>query len=303
MAYKDAIYIDRKFFIPRILAACTIILANSVLIYALRRRNKLRVITFKFIYVLSIADVINGLSVITGNVIIEQVTTKYHKTAKNVVRAALYPLSVFTILMILLIAIDRYLHMTRIHRYSLIMTQKRANVLMLSCALISMAIVGILGSSYLNATFHAVFSTTMCVMGLACIILVMMLYYRALKSVKNSVHNSALTDYRNIRNAGKEASKAVFFILTCLLLTVTPTFICSPLSLYVPSQEWTLVALYAAKVTFYLNSTFNAVIIICFNRDLRNCVRKVFSNQNTVALPDSVSFQFTTQAKITKETT
>lgn len=303
MAYKDAISIDRKFFIPRILAACTIILANSVLIYALRRRNKLRVITFKFIYVLSIADVINGLSVITGNVIIEQVTTKYHKTAKNVVRAALYPLSVFTILMILLIAIDRYLHMTRIHSYSLIMTQRRANVLMLSCALISMAIVGMLGSSYLNATFHAVFSTTMCVMGLACIILVMMLYYRALKSIQNSVHNSTLTDCRNIRNAGKEASKAVFFILTCLLLTVTPTFICSPLSLYVPSQEWTLVALYAAKVTFYLNSTFNAVIIICFNRDLRNCVRKVFSNQNTVTLPDSVSFQFTTRANITKETT
>ena len=302
MAYKDAVSLDRKFFIPRLLAACTIILANSILIYALRRRNKLRVITFKFIYVLSIADVINGLSVITGNVVIEQVPRKYYKMAKNVVRAALYPLSVFTILMILLIAIDRYLHMTRIHSYRLIMTHKRANILMLSCALTSMAIVCILGSSYLSATFHAVFSTTMCVLGLACIIVVLVLYYRALKSVRNSVHNSAFTDNINIRNAGKEGSKAVFFILTCLLITVTPTFICSPLSLYIPSQEWTLLALYTAKVTFYFNSTLNAVIIICFSRDLRNCIRQLFSHQNTVTWADSVSFQFTKKAKITIET-
>ena len=268
------ISVDRKFFIPHLLVACTIIASNSILIYALRKRKKLEVITFKLIYVLSIVDVFSGIGDIIANLALElaEVREKYDIT-RRIVNVVLYPFNVFTTLMILLIAVDRYLHMTRMNSYSSIMTHRRANILVAFCALLALFNACIIVVSY-HFDFYEWFLTALCAVGIVSIIASFTLYCTALRSLTNSINSESLaTQNRNIRNAEREISKAVFLILTCLVLTVTPNYICTLLWLHIPTQNWTMMALNTSYTTFYLNSTLNAAIMIFFSRDLRNCFR------------------------------
>ena len=279
MDYKleDEIVTYQKFFLPNILVAVTTIVSNSILIYALRKRSKLVIITFKLIYVLSTADVLSGIAIMVGNVVLKlKASRKHYSTLIKIVRVFLYPLTAFTTLMILLIAVDRCLHMTKPHKYSRIMTHRKANILVTGTAILTVCGACIMGMSYYY-NFYAEFLTTKSVVGLFSMVLVFVLYHKALRSVTSGVQNRNLaTKNRNIRNVGREASKAVFLILTCLLLTVTPFLIFAPLPLYMPDQKWTLMAQFTSEAIFYCNSSLNAIIIIYFSRDLRSCVRQLF---------------------------
>ena len=184
----------------------------------------------------------------------------------------------FTVLMISLTAIDRYLHMTRMNNYTQIMTHSRANKLVLYCALSALIDTSVIGASY-YFNFYEEFATCLCVIGLVCILLSFGLYYRALRSIMTTVDNRTFTEAnRNIRNAAKEVSRAVLLIFLSLVLTMIPMFILLPLRLYMP-RKWTFIALYTSQSIFFLNSTFNAIIIIYHSRDLRSCVRHLLPSQ------------------------
>lgn len=272
------IAVNRDFFILRFLVACTMIFSNSVLIYALRKRRKLKIITFKLMYILSIFDVFIGIGIIVGDVITTKASRKSFTMTENIILMIRFPLGVFTTLMILLIAVDRYLHMTRMHNYSLIMTHRRANILVLCCALLTILDASIVGISQRNFDVFVWLVTCQCTIGLACIIVVFALYYKGLRSLTNSINNGTVpVESRNTRNAGRQLSNTVFSILACLLLTITPSYILRTFLLHKASKHWSLVAVQASYVIYYLNSTFNAVMIICFSRDLMNCVRQLFT--------------------------
>ena len=51
MAYRpeEKVSAYKMVFVPNMLVSCVNIASNSILIYALRKRNKLRIITFKLI--------------------------------------------------------------------------------------------------------------------------------------------------------------------------------------------------------------------------------------------------------------
>ena len=189
------------------------------------------------------------------------------------------PLLSFGVLMTLVIAFDRYLHMTRMHSYSLVMRHRKANVLVICCALFAVLYACFKGISS-HYDFYAELIITMTALGLACIIIILVLYYRALKSITKNVCNETLSaENRNIRNAGKEVSKAVFLILTCLLITMIPAIVFTSCLVFMPSQKWTKVAMYTSYIFFNLNPTLNAIIIIYFSLDLRSCVKQLFSVQ------------------------
>lgn len=277
---EDKIAAYKMVFVPNTLVSCVNIVSNSILIYALRKMNKVTVITFKLIYIMSIADVFNGISILARDIIIEVAASrkKDYTMTKSVVNLIQCLLSAFTVLMILLTAVDRYLHMTRMNNYSQIMTHRRAKKLVLYCALSAFIGTCLMGASY-YFNFYEGFVTFLCVIGIVCTLLSFCLYYRALRSIKMRVDNRTFTEAnRNIRNAGKEVSKAVLLIFLSLALTMTPMFILFPLRVYVP-RKWSFMALYASQSVFFLNSTFNAIIIIYFSRDLKNCVRQLFSCQ------------------------
>lgn len=279
---KYIISVDRKFFIPQLLVACTIMASNSIFIYALRKRKKLGVITFKLIHILSIVDVFSGLADLIASVALELATTKAsedYAITSRIVGIVLYPFDVFTTFMILLLAVDRYLRMTRMNNYSLIITHRTANILVTLCALSTLFNTCIMGLSH-YFHFYRWFLTALCAIGIVSVAVSFILYYTALRSLAKGMNNRSLaTQNRNIRNAEREISKAVFLILTCLVLTVTPTYICTLLWLHIPTQKWITMALNTSYLTFYLNSTFNAAVMIFFSRDLRNCVREMFTFQ------------------------
>lgn len=270
----------RQFFIPHILVACTIIAINSILIYALRKRKKLRIITYKLIYVQSIADCFTGISILIGDVVMELLSSNKDGTMALKISVGIKnPMICFGVLMILIIAVDRYLHMTRMNNYNLVMTHRKANILVICCAVFTVIYACMTRISNLYDFYAEVIITTT-VIGLVCIIIIILLYYQALRSITNSVHSENLDiENRNIRNAGREVSKAVFLILTCLLFTMMPAIIFTSCLVLMKSQKWTQVALYTSYVFFNLNPTLNAIIVIYFSRDLRSCVRQLFSIQ------------------------
>ena len=209
---------DRKFFIPHLFVSCASMVSNSILIYALRKRKKLGVITFKLIYVLSIVDVFSGIANVIASVALElEVRTKYEIT-RRICTVVLYPFNVFTTLMILLIAVDRYLHMTRMNNYSSIMTHRRANILVAFCALSALFNAGIMEGSY-HFDFYEWFLTALCAVGIVSIIASFILYYTALRSLTKCINNESLaTQNRNIRNAEREdiQSSLLDFNLPCV---------------------------------------------------------------------------------------
>ena len=270
----------RNFFIPHILVACTIIAINFLLICAIRKRRKLRVITYKLIYIQSIADCFTGVCILIGDVVMEILSsTKDGTMALKVSLGIKNPLISFGVLMILIIAIDRYLHMTRMHSYNLVMTHRKANILVICYALFAVLYACFKGISS-HYDFYAELIITMTVLGLACTMIILVLYYRALRSITNHVRNETLSaENRSIRNAGKEVSKAVFLILTCLLITMIPAIVFTSCLVFMQSHKWIEVAMYASYIFFNLNPTLNAIFIIYFSRDLRRCVRQFFSVQ------------------------
>lgn len=279
MAYnvQHRMHANHVFFFPQLLVAFTIIASNLLLIHTIRKTNKLKVITFKLIYVLSIADIMAGVEMITIAMMRRLNGSKdYFTRTQFLVTVGEYPLAFFTTRMILLISVDRYLHLTRMN-YSLIITHRRANILVLCNALFAVFEACILGITHNHFKFYVGFLTFVYLMCLVCIIIVIVLYHKALRSIRNRIHNGTLArENRNIRNAGRDVSKAVFMTLACLLSTMIPSLLLSPLPMYMPSQQWTYMAMYATGIIYYLNSTLNAVIIIYFSRDLRNCIKHLF---------------------------
>ena len=274
MAYeiKDRIFAYRRFFIPNIITACIIILANSLLIRALRIRDKVRNISFKFVYILSIANVFTGITVILENAVMQSVASPDHFIISwSIVAVLRVAEGLFAQLMIMLLALGRYLQMTRMQSYDRIMTHRNANIFVMLSGLITVCLTGFLGVSYyygfykegLQALYgFAVLSST----------LVSALYYRAVRSVTIRIQNDFSP--RNIRmhKASREISVATLFVLTSLLFTSTTLLIFSVMTLHLYSQKWTLDALYGSYLMYNVNSALTAIIIIYVNRDLRDYV-------------------------------
>ena len=272
MAYEvtHRIFAYRKFFIPNLIVACTIILANSLLIRALRIRDKVRNISFKFVYILSIANLFIGLTVISENVLLPpRISKDYFVISWSVVTVLRVAEGLFAQLMILLLAFGRYLQMTRKENYNRIMTHRNANVFIMLSGLITICFAGIVAVCYYYGLYEkgiqafyafAILSTA----------LVSVLYYRAVRSVTIRIQNDFSP--RNIRmhKASREMSVATLFVLTSLLLTSTPLLIFGELTLYIFAQKWILDALNVSYLLCNVNSTLTAIIVIYVNRDLRD---------------------------------
>ena len=266
-----------KFFAPNIIAACAIIVVNSLLIHAVRVRKKQRIISFKLIYILSIADVLSGIAIICESVTMCVISSEEnYKIPWNVASVTRVSQGIFAMFMIKHLAVDRYLNMSRVNNHMLIMSQGKVNICVVLCAVLTICLAVLISVSYFY-DFYTELIQILCITGLLGIALVLALYYRAVRSVAIRIqHDCSVTNLRS-RSSVREISIAIFFVLACLLLTITPYFIFNIIAMHPSSQKWTIWALYASYVVFNLNSALNAIAILCFSRDLRSYVRELLA--------------------------
>lgn len=106
---------------------------NAFLIFALRKTHQTKTVSFKFVLFMSISDLTTGLVGISlVNVVI---LIGFHSSCLllAIMSAFLSLSNSFSLLMIVLIAFDRYLHMTYLERYQSHMNNRRGYLMTLCC--------------------------------------------------------------------------------------------------------------------------------------------------------------------------
>ena len=120
------------------------IVLNGLIAYVIKKHKKTRIVTFWFIYCLSISDLMVGATgIVHHSLLLDNFLDPINASWNllHVVFGVLY--GFFTItswMLILIIAIDRYIHMKYPHNYSMIMTKLRARLLLLFNILFGMLV-------------------------------------------------------------------------------------------------------------------------------------------------------------------
>ena len=129
-----------------ILLDVSVVVLNGLIAHVLKRNNKTIIITFWFIYCLSISDVMVGVVDLVRNVVsIHSFVNKERVVFRSTLATTTITLSDYFLSlsgrMILVIAVDRCIHMKYLIKYSMIMTRSRARAIMLLNILFGIALV------------------------------------------------------------------------------------------------------------------------------------------------------------------
>ena len=129
MVTEGDLKMTKKFAIPLFLTSIACVLVNSLLIQALRSLKKLNTISFKYILLLSTSDICFGVSWIAYLCMLYPEFNK--QSLMTTAHILIHIFASFSCIMVLLIALDRYIHMRFSLRYNAIMTKRRASLLVI----------------------------------------------------------------------------------------------------------------------------------------------------------------------------
>ena len=253
--------------VTSIIVDLTNIVLNTSLAHIIWKVSKIGTISYRLMFSLSISDVAVGLS---GLVLHSTVLALYSQNVTLNSRIQI-PITVHTSFIgfsargTFLIAIDRFVHMKYLTRYNLIMTKRKASILM--CAnvmlfLMEMSTIifpDIYANYYIIATFIHVVTAFVSVL----------LYMWALLSIKSRIDNSCINQ-TNVQSIDKHLERGVLIIVVCLIVCYTPPLaglICKVyLQMKIPDStiSW-------MKLLILLKSSSNAVILSIFNREVKRC--------------------------------
>ncbi len=204
------------------------ILLNSALLYSVWKLKLHSRPIYKFLIVMTSSDLLTGIVLLP--------LTMYFFWVPNcfVSMFILQPLYYFqvsiAILMILLIAVDRFLHMKYLNRYNSIMSNRKSYYLITSSVLNSLLVAGLSILVAINEViFQFYFGATITVAIMLGFIA--LLYYKAFKAVKNRVKGANLAT-TNPRPEIRFLRAAVLLTLS-LVLCFIPSMVTSTLRFYV----------------------------------------------------------------------
>ena len=283
---------------------------NIFLVYGLWKLDLAKKVSYKFIVCLCIGDGCVGLvtqpalSVLLMTDHVENDCTHEITTHSLQVTFCQY-----SVLMVLIITMDRFLHMTYLTRYKTLMTQKRARILIVSSILITIAIVllNMIGSIY---EFHFPLHTAIITINTIIFIIIFIIYLKTYSAIRTRVHDSHFkiraqpvirTGSTAPRKETKDTSKskiqyhhnfgkAMVFVLLTLAICYLPYFLLITHISYLKYQndefvqdgDWKTVCLYWLMQLAFLNPTANAVIVIVSCKQLRRFAKNCFK---TTAMP------------------
>ena len=291
---------------------------NSFLVHAIRKRKKLKILSYWLITCLSVSDIfvgIFGLLKETLRLIMDQ---HHSRTIKESYFIVLYVESFwinFSVLLVLIIAIDRYVHMKFLMRYYRIMTKKRVVALILFNVIFTahMVVTTMLLPKYQKALLlrhllaYRVYRVILSLTYMSFIFMVFGFYVKAYISIKETVEGASTDatsepearDNLNEATSGPPSSrinhhrrcspnhefaKIMAFVIVTLLICMTPNLsitVYHRLALLIMKDKFKLSSGFrlARRWTFImlqLNSSLNAAIIIVFSREIRQFKKQFF---------------------------
>lgn len=267
--------IRSAFFIPYLLISTAIMISNAVLIYGIRKLQKLKSVSWRFIFALSVSDtcygIVMALNSIAGSVMNEKI---YESTVRISAVPMLFIIGCFSYFMVFCITIDRFIHIKFALRYSVIMTVRRSKIIILSAigASLGIACIQLVGYRF---GFYKVTLTCASTVSIIGLVVIQCLYFNAYISITNRTQPiSSDRETTQQRSASKSFSKAVLLTLLSLSIFCVPYLILKPTQYYFPKDTRITLAAYLAEAFLYANSFLNAVIMIYLDSKLRKFVRK-----------------------------
>ena len=256
---------------------------NSFLIHSLDSLNKVRNISYTFILSVSINDVIVGLIGLVAHTVDmvriisfkDDVLKTYSRYLQNVLCVAV-GVSGY---LVLIIATDRFLRMKYMLKYDSMMTKKRAVILI---------VIGVIPSIFeavakfvtpLNV-IQPYYFIILYFVHIFAMLIAYVLYVLACFSIKKRIGNINLSLDSSLghgvtksrKNPDSEFARASLLILVSITICYLPTLLID-LYLYflgISEQSWEYPRAWTGFLAL-LNSSLNALIFICCNRELRNC--------------------------------
>ena len=255
----------------------TSITSNSVLMWALKKTGQTNTISFQFIIMMSISDLLLSTAALIRQIM--NIIQQYNINCwtKIIFQIFIHSCSLFSFIMVALIALDRYLHMKYLERYPSIVTKTRGYILAVTACLYSLAENIML--LFLVLYNKPLISHSMRIFGSAPIMIsICILYFRAIKSLRTKVDQLS----RNVITQTRALSTAATRITVCLFVLSLPLVGIQVLELANRDNRFMSISvLSTAKLfcyaTFTSNGFWSAFIFMSLNRPVRLLLRRCLS--------------------------
>ena len=248
---------------------------NSLLSFLLWKFNKLNTISFRFIFIQSVSDIIVGVTLVSSRTVFFSMNDVDFDKIKSFSDIVCDTLCVFSGTTVLFVAIDRFLHMKLLNRYSEIMTKNRAFILMLLNAAFCLALLTVESIGYFNG-FYLIFLLISNFIAIYLIVTVSGIYCHTFKSVEKRTREfskARSTVSQNGRNPTKQFQKVVTLVLTAFVICFAPFVIFALVQFIFQKRqihnEAMTVCFFTSRLLVCLNSTLNASIFLTVNKELR----------------------------------
>ena len=290
---------------------------NSFLVNALRKCRKLKILSYWLIACLCISDIFVGIFGLLKESLLLEAQGWYSGNTREFLLIIMSMESFwvnFSCLFVLIIAIDRYIHMKHGLRYRFVMTKRRAigliifNVVFTSHMIVTVKILPKYQKGFLLKHLQAyrIYRVVLSLTYLSFIVFTFILYIKTYFSIRQIVEPTtevaanetaeinlanentngtlAVRLHQNRRRRPEyEFAKIMGIVLITLLVCLTPNLgisfykrvaMLSTIK-YIPSNGLRM----ATQLTFLMmrfNSSINAAIIIMFSRELRKYTKHFF---------------------------
>ncbi len=255
---------------------------NSVLIHALIKLKKLNSLSFKFILYLSISDVLLGIqhSIFAAMTLVITDENRF-KVFKLCEQFLVLANAMFSINMIVIITVDRFIHMKYLTKYRSLITGlwARMMIAMNLSACLAFATIFTLASVF-DFFFTCLLIWTVSAYTLLFIVLgLYLLTYRSIRIQTEQV-NLRMNKRTGRRSPDQEFARSMLFILGALVFCYVPVSITVNVhknlhSKGADSHRSILAAVSFSYLLNYFNSSLNAIIFITFNTQIRQYVSRM----------------------------
>ena len=264
--------------IYNILIGALNISGNSTLIWALRRTRQTKSSSFQFILIMSYSDLTTG---IIGLVFLPLIFAYHHQSScwqMLTIQFALFTCNFFSVFMLLLIALDRYLHMKYLEMYSLIVTKKRGYYAIIVSVLLAMSISAV-PFLQISEQYHMLTQFISELFMSILLVSVIVMYYAALRALRRNAHQLTGSIIDRNRSLGRAAKR----ISICILVLSAPLAVL----VFLDNAGFLKTLLDAAAVnscilvgyaTFLGNGFCSSIIFISQNRPIKRLLRRIAMN-------------------------
>ena len=271
---SDNADIQNDFFVPNLVIPALMVLTNAILIHGIRKLNKLQSISWRHSMALSINNTCYGTIIIARSTLLKltKVAKPYTVIALSS-RCLLFIIGLYSFLLVLLITVDRYIHITRPMQYNLIMTPRKSTLLLATLFATSIALTCtiIVGFVFALAT---VILPVISTIAFLCFMFIVILYYRTYTTLERRIRQARFQrrTRTTLRNPSKAFSKAVLLTVSTMFFCCIPFLFTKPLASYYPENRTVLIIEFIADELIYTNWVINALIMIYLDRRLRSYV-------------------------------